>query len=494
MVGGLIGRVVSVRRSGHGDEESRIVPEFSIPLEAAGRVEGSEGVTQTIQKNAGEQSVVSGCTQSGLAPQESSASFVFVSSGAFGTDGAQATAQLPSHQSARRSTSLTGGRDRAVSSLESYQYNARRTSGQEMRTVASGGHAQAQGGRGLPYGFEHQTVMVTAAEAAAAAKRAGAGETGKAATTVKWKEYLQVASERQARELRSEVAQIHRDNSRMDLTPCLYCNNSTCTLELVTLQCFPERRPQTAAYDAKAVRPPHSICFSCITHLVKKQHRFLAKQIEKEREAKEDITNLQWLHGSAIKILPCPICKSPNVMTVHTAFNEGLSRKRIEMSGATTQYQVHFAATKVLSDNFSIEEVYENERRPLFGTFSSNNMLALDWRGSFSNGGGSAVEQSKSVKPNRAWLWLETHSPDVTLPRSGVGGWQYHSLAWPSDPMEYSADVSLFHFVRRRRLLHTRIRMSHEVLQQLSLVEADLARTGKIGASGRTLADIQRGR
>lgn len=326
-------------------------------------------------------------------------------------------------------------------------------------------------------------------EAAAAAKRAGAGGESKT-PTVKWKEYLQVASERQAKELRSEVATIHRDNSRMDLTPCMYCGGSTCKLELVSLQCFPERRPQTAAYDPKAVAPPHAICFSCIAYLVKRQHRFFAKQIEKDREAKEDISNAVWLNDSAIKILPCPICKSPNVLTMNTAFNEGLSRKRIEMSGATTQYQVHFAATKVLSDNFSVEEVYENERRPLFGSFDSNNMLTLDWRSNFSNGGGSAVERSISSKPNRAWLWLETHSPDVTLPRSGIGGWQYSAFSWPADPMEYSADVSLFHFVRRRRLLHTRIRMSQEVLQQLSLIEEELERTGK--RPQRTLKDMHK--
>jgi hypothetical protein len=295
----------------------------------------------------------------------------------------------------------------------------------------------------------------------------------------KWREYIEGASQQQWRTLRSEVAKLHREEYQSAVIRCSWCAGTTCKLDSVDLLCHPERRPQTAAYDARADKPPHTLCISCVVHLVKNQERFLVRQLESDRRAGEDTSQLEWLMNIPLKVLPCPLCKTPNVLTMRTAFNESLARKVVAESGAATQYKVHFSATNAVCDNFTVEEVFENERRPMFGSFSPQNVLTLDWRGRYSNGGGSAMERSISPKPNRAWVWLETHAPDVTLPNTGVGGWQYAKFSWAADPLEYSPVISIFHFVRRRRLLHTRVRMNEDVQNRLSAVVDELERTGQ---------------
>ena len=211
---------------------------------------------------------------------------------------------------------------------------------------------------------------------------------------------------------------------------------------------------------------------------MKKYDAFLKAQAEREKlaNARDEEEQTKYIRDHVSKIIPCPICKTPNVLTVQTVFNEGVLRTFVDKNGTITQYQVHAQATKVLQDNFSVTDVYENQRRPFFGTFSANNLLTVDFRGNFSNENGIEIPNDHT-KPNKNWVWLEIDRPDLTLPRAGENGWMYGHFRF--DPESAESQISLFHFVRTRRLLHTRIRVSDAVKAELSKVAEEVGQREK---------------
>ena len=300
---------------------------------------------------------------------------------------------------------------------------------------------------------------------------------------VRWRTCLEDQSRSLYGALRKEVTDTHsaetfRSGERMF---CDRCRHDKHRLDLVELVCCPEKRANSCQYDKEALPPPHTICHSCMALLVRQQESFMDSLIVRERRLhRGDEVQTAYIRGLLAKLIPCPLCKSPNVLTVQTAFNEGYLRKTISKDGTITQYQVHAKATAALRDNFSVEEVYENQRRPLFGCFSAKNLQTLDFRGPFSTEKGCEVpyEQTRQ-KPNKNWVWLELDAPDTTLLKAADGGWMY-GREWRDSQKQYERDISLFHFVRTRRLLHTRVRISEEVREQLDLLhEAELAKMQK---------------
>lgn len=294
---------------------------------------------------------------------------------------------------------------------------------------------------------------------------------------VRWRNSLEEQSRKLYGNLRKVVNDTHFEIKRdvVSRIICDHCKGDKLELDLVELICCPDKRPQTCPYYAEAPAPPHRVCHSCLAQLVRQYEAFLSQLIQKEKKRHPgDEVTTQYVHGLHAKLIPCPLCKTPNVLTVQTAFNEGYLRKFMSKDGTITRYQVHQKATTTLRDNFTVEEVYENQRRPLFGHFSAENLRSLDFRGNLSTERGCELpdaHDSEYRKPNKNWVWLELRAPDQTLNKAAENGWMYGS-SWKDSRNDYEKEISLFHFVRTRRLLHTRVRLSNEVREELDLLQA----------------------
>jgi hypothetical protein len=189
-------------------------------------------------------------------------------------------------------------------------------------------------------------------------------------------------------------------------------------------------------------------------------------------ERRKELSATEFLRKLKVKIIPCPLCKTPNVLLQQQAsFNEGYLRKDLSRDGKITQYQVQDRVTKALQDSWTVEEVYENQRRFIFGCFSADNLRTLDFRGAFSTENGCEV-QNDHRKPNRYWVWLELDEPDRTLKKAAENGWMYAS-DWQTSRNNYEKEISIFHFVRTRRLLHTRIRISEALKDELKIFDPE---------------------
>jgi hypothetical protein len=297
----------------------------------------------------------------------------------------------------------------------------------------------------------------------------------------RWRTNLELQSRKLYGHLRKVVTEVHA--TAIFHVPekmyCDQCKSDKHELDLVELICFPDKRPMNCPYSPESPSPPHRICHTCLARLVRDYTTLLRSLSEKERKRHpgDEIQTEYLCNLKKAKIIACPLCKSPNVLTEQRAFNEGYLRKYISKDGTITQYQVQSKATAVLRDNFSVEEVYENQRRPLFGSFSASNLRTLDFRGNYSTEKGCELPSAIGVefhKPNRNWVWIELRAPDVTLKKAAENGWMYGG-SWMDSRNDYDRDISLFHFVRTRRLLHTRVRISPLVKEELETIEGPSA-------------------
>lgn len=290
---------------------------------------------------------------------------------------------------------------------------------------------------------------------------------GPSTTTVhKWRSHLQDQMKMANTMYARAVKEIHEEEKTSETLTCMRCKQPKYRLDFTTLECCPEKQLKERY---KGRPPPHRFCIECVTDLIAEHKVFDASS--------QDVV-LQGLSSEAMNIVVCPLCRTPNVLMAETRFHEGFARRNITRNGVMKIVVVHLGATKLLSDNFAIDECYENQRRPLFGSFSGDNLLTTDWRGNFSTPGASEIENREEYyrKPNSSWVWLEDWRPDETL--GGCNGWMYAGR-WPdnsiTEPMAgWDRYISLFYFVRRRRLLRTRIRLNEEVYQELLQIQKEL--------------------
>lgn len=294
----------------------------------------------------------------------------------------------------------------------------------------------------------------------------------------RWRTNIEIQSRKLYGHLRKVVTDIHQTTTFhvVEKVYCDRCKMDKHDLDLVELICCPEKRPLSCPYFQEAPPPPHRVCHSCLSQVVRENSTFLRRLTEKEQKNHEgDEVQTKYVHGlREAKVIACPLCKSPNVLTVQTAFNEGYLRKHMSKDGTITRYQVHSKATSSLRDNFTVEEVYENQRRPIFGSFSASNLRTLDFRGNFSTEKGCELPNANDIefqKPNKNWVWIELRAPDLTLKKAAENGWMY-GTSWADSRNDYDREISLFHFVRTRRLLHTRVRISASVRAELDAIEA----------------------
>lgn len=291
-----------------------------------------------------------------------------------------------------------------------------------------------------------------------------------------WYMTLQMQSHMLFRDLQQQVAKMHDevknpDNSKGAVV-CMRCNKKRHRLDVVQFVCHPEKRALVRyERDHKAT---HSFCHWCLETLFAQQDKYLTVKKNKEGDSAEDRSErehaefLLRLANHKLRVLPCPECKTPNVLTQESRFFESVERhKAIDASGVMKAYANHREATFRFVDNFVVEKVYENQRRPMFGSFSKDNLLITDWGGQFTDESQAQVLESITPPPNSAWFWIESYAADTARNGVDMNGWEYGSFSWNS---KFSARVSMFDFVRKRRLLHTRIRVSQELRAELAAI------------------------
>jgi len=317
-----------------------------------------------------------------------------------------------------------------------------------------------------------------------------------------WRRHLERSSTLVTTMLRRGVADLH-DREVADSVAharCMSCHEPKYELDLVELKCFADRRPPQCPVPLES-DGHHVICHRCLEQRIKRYDACL-KAAEDRGESKmlsaRTVRNLTgsltgtapvamnsstelpetYLRQLPVKIIPCFKCKSPNVLRVRTVFNESVLRTHgIDRNGLIREYTVESSATKVVQENYFVTGIYENQRRPFFGTFSCNNLLTLDFRGSFSTKSGIEVEHEHVFeKPNKNWVWVEVDDPQLT-DSTGENGWLYYGFVWDQGKAEKNPD--LFRFLRRRHLLSTRVRLSDAIREELEKLRQEEKRAAR---------------
>ena len=283
----------------------------------------------------------------------------------------------------------------------------------------------------------------------------------------RWKKHLEERTRHCSAAYSRAIRDVH-DRAKEQNQRCHRCRNLKYRLDFCEFLCTPEKRENKAPY--RGEDPPHRFCQDCVTELLRVQHRANIVARESDRGGQSVITD-------DLLIVPCPLCRTPNMLRSDTTFHEGFERQTCTKNGVMRLYSVHTGGTRLLTDNYVVEEHYENQRRPPFGSFSKENLLTTDWAGAHSTRGRTCIEDLEEyfAPPNKSWIWLENWTPDVTM--GGAFGWMYANR-WPtansSEPEAgWERVISLFHLVRRRRMLKTRIRLNEAVETELKLIKEE---------------------
>jgi hypothetical protein len=287
-----------------------------------------------------------------------------------------------------------------------------------------------------------------------------------------WRHHLEESVFAGARYLRVTVKRM-RDQARELTTTgakfqCMRCQQPRFRLDLVDFECPRYRsgagrcRANLAASgsaggadeDDGDTPEHHLFCMGCIHQIVKDQER------AREGTSAALVLRQALPERSALHVVVCPQCHVPAVVAQSQQFLEGLERDYVDR-----QYDVHLVATRLLRDNYWIDEVLENQRRPILGTFSSENLLFTDFCGAYAdprtlNEIEDEEMQHRFAKPNPAWVFLEDWTADVA-------GWEYGSSWQDLREGRGIRAVSFRMFVRSRRMLRTRVRINDEVEEDL---------------------------
>jgi hypothetical protein len=281
-----------------------------------------------------------------------------------------------------------------------------------------------------------------------------------------WRRHLEEGSARAAREIKGKLAATHTVVLRTEQPlRCDQCNHIKYHRDMVPFSCTTSKRWSSnddGGASAASAAEHHEFCTQCVLAMLKQQW-----DTRQGLECTESLALMERLERSCkhrFMFVICPVCRSPNVITQSTKFCDSFARERID---SRLQFTVHVGATRMLGENQYVEELFENQRRPFFGAFSAANLFVTDFRGTYSTQEASEIEDVKKTfeKPNSSWAWVDNWSPDLRgAPNSG---WRYATRWEEMDDGKWSTIVSLFAFVRRRRMLRTRVRLNNEVCADL---------------------------
>ena len=284
-----------------------------------------------------------------------------------------------------------------------------------------------------------------------------------------WRRHLEAEAAGVARCIKSKVAVMHTVVlRRLPSTRCGRCGGTKYQRDMVPFHCAAPKGQFSQDADAGGAAGAggagdvrHDFCTQCVLELLKRQWE--TRRDLDCGESRQAVASLERSCRGRFMFVICPVCRSPNVITQSTKFCESFARERID---SRLQFAVHVGATRMLLENYCVEEMFENQRRPFFGAFSAANLFVTDFRGHYSTQDASEIEDVGKTfeKPNSLWAWVDNWSPDVRGAASN--GWRY-ATRWDDDAGKWQTVVSLFAFVRRRRMLRTRLRLNHEVRSDL---------------------------
>ena len=271
-----------------------------------------------------------------------------------------------------------------------------------------------------------------------------------------WRDHLLGESTRVSRALKKKVAALHQQvkNTNVRAT-CQFCGVPKYTLDLVTFNCVQHRRGGDE-------RQRHRFCTDCIKVFAKGSGPSSCP------DSAAVLAQIGDLCRQKMHLVVCPTCRCPNVLVSAIRFNPTFDRDRVD---SRLQFTVHLGASQVVSENFSVDRVCENQRRPFFGAFSRENLLVVDFCGTISTEremNASEIENVETTyeRPNRSWAWLDDWSPDLS--QNARGGWFYARDFTTPWPRAWSKEVQMLMFVRRRVLVRTRVRFNDEVRRALA--------------------------
>eukprot|EP00756_Hemistasia_phaeocysticola_P053822 Hpha_TRINITY_DN29771_c0_g1::TRINITY_DN29771_c0_g1_i1::g.2654::m.2654 len=119
---------------------------------------------------------------------------------------------------------------------------------------------------------------------------------------------------------------------------------------------------------------------------------------------------------------------------------------------------------------YHVDSIYENERRSFLGRFGSENLWVTDFRGNWSTEEGQPRKAGRRGinLPNSAYHWMENWAVGV--------GWRY-ATAWPGGFVagllngQWQREATPWTFVRRRKWLRLRLRLSDDDVAGLALAK-----------------------
>lgn len=220
----------------------------------------------------------------------------------------------------------------------------------------------------------------------------------------------------------------------------------------------------------------------------------LAKQYFKEAISADELDPITWLkyaefleesnelepaEQAYLKSLEC----DPDYHVALVKYGDFLER-----IGNRDEAEKFYELAKRHTDVSSIkeEELWENERRKLFGfKYSKNNLLPTDRRGPWSTKKG-VPRRSMDIKLPANWEWIDEWSIDKERPGVDAEGWEY-AFSWKST--WYPQPSSTTHtFVRRRRWKRTR-RFKNEATNSVAISLEDVINKMRNPNGGLSIKD-----
>eukprot|EP01060_Flectonema_neradi_P040410 TRINITY_DN919_c0_g2_i1.p1 TRINITY_DN919_c0_g2~~TRINITY_DN919_c0_g2_i1.p1 ORF type:complete len:302 (+),score=31.85 TRINITY_DN919_c0_g2_i1:118-1023(+) len=211
----------------------------------------------------------------------------------------------------------------------------------------------------------------------------------------------------------------------------------------------------------------HWHCFKCLDTLVTKSIEFLFQHNfffnDKVR---------QLLPGIVI----CSVCTHPSFLSSEIRYIADNPNQPFRLREDVT-FTLDVDSTNVLT--YYVESLYQNERRAFAGMFGEENLLVVDFRGAWSNEENTNYPKGRrSVKcPNASYHWITDWTIEK-IPKKDNQGWEY-ALNWPGSgsfdrflALRWCKIGSPTTFVRRRKWLRTRIRLSEDDLLLLEMVRS----------------------
>lgn len=260
-----------------------------------------------------------------------------------------------------------------------------------------------------------------------------------------WKKRLGAEFEELNMHAASNVEQLRNMlKSVLASTKCGKCGVETLDGDLVRFKC-------------PGAQLDHVLCSDCLGDRIERQRGYLERHSNAAKL--KQYTALQ-------NLVLCFECHCPHIVASRRVFNTGFSQKQSRTRGRT-EYSIDEAKTAAiqLPDMFRVESYYENQRRGMFSKFSCANLTFADSRSAYSSEAGEPVDlKAINYLCDRDFEWMEDWTCDTNS--GDPQGWSY-AVNWPTaNFFSWSLSASFTTFVRRRRMLRTKIKLDGRLMDK----------------------------